>query len=408
MPYKLTRIALLATALYAAGACAEAMDYAPADKPMFSFSGFGTLGVVHSSESRADFTNSRFKPDGAGYTHTWSHSVDSRIGAQVTADFTSKLSGILQVISEQNYDGSYRPHVEWANISYAFTPDFNVLVGRIVRPVFLMSDTVKVGYANPWVRPPVEVYSLVPVTNNDGIDMSYRMRFGDITNTTRATLGNVRNISSPGGSKTSALRQRGIFNTTEYGSLTVHMGYGQAEITMEGLHPLFDAFRQFGTQGNAIADKYDCYGSRVQAKSIGASYDPGKWFLLAELAKSKAQCVIGAQTGWYVGGGYRIGKFTPYLTYAKVKVDSNTSDPGLTFDPAGLNPVLNAILGAAPVQHTISIGGRWDFAKSADFKLQYDQSRHGADSPGFLSKTQPDFQSGGKVDLFSATIDFVF
>src|SRR5471030_2715359 len=39
MPYKLTCIALLAMALYAAGARAD-----DPDAPMFSFSGFGTLG----------------------------------------------------------------------------------------------------------------------------------------------------------------------------------------------------------------------------------------------------------------------------------------------------------------------------------------------------------------------------
>src|SRR5271155_5261412 len=76
---------------------------------IFSFSGFGTLGVVHSSESEADFTNSLFKPNGAGYTRAWSPDVDSRLGAQVTANVTSQLSAVVQVISEQLYDNTYRP-----------------------------------------------------------------------------------------------------------------------------------------------------------------------------------------------------------------------------------------------------------------------------------------------------------
>ncbi len=116
---KLTHIALLATALYAAGASAD--DF---EAPMFSFSGFGTLGVVHSSEDQADFTSSIFKPDGAGYSHDWSADVDSLIGGQVTPISPQKLSAVLQVIAEQNYDNTYRPHVEWANIEYQFTPEF--------------------------------------------------------------------------------------------------------------------------------------------------------------------------------------------------------------------------------------------------------------------------------------------
>ena len=116
---KLTHITLLAAALYAAGACADDLE-----APLFSFSGFGTLGVVHSSEDQADFTSSIFKPDGAGYSHAWSADVDSLIGGQVTASFTPKLSAVLQVIAEQNYDDTYQPHVEWANIQYQFTPEF--------------------------------------------------------------------------------------------------------------------------------------------------------------------------------------------------------------------------------------------------------------------------------------------
>src|SRR5882672_4713402 len=114
--------ALLAVAPYGARA-------AEADAPMFSFSGFGTLGVVHSSETQADFTSSILKPNGAGHSHSWSADVDSLIAAQVSANFTPRLSAVLQVISEQHYDGTYRPHVEWANIKYQFTPDFGVRVG---------------------------------------------------------------------------------------------------------------------------------------------------------------------------------------------------------------------------------------------------------------------------------------
>ena len=71
-------------------------------------------GEVHSSEDRADFTTCVFKPNGAGCSGAWSAAVDSLIAAQVTADFTRKLSGVLQVLSEQNPDNSYWPHIRWA------------------------------------------------------------------------------------------------------------------------------------------------------------------------------------------------------------------------------------------------------------------------------------------------------
>lgn len=189
---KLTHIALLATTLYITGASANEFE-----TPKFSFSGFGTLGVVHTSEDQADFTSSLSKPNGAGYSHAWSVDVDSLIGGQVTANLSPKLSAVLQVIAEQNYDNTYQPHVEWANIKYQFTPKFSARAGRTVLPTFLLSDTRKVGYTYPWVRPPLEVYRLMPVTNIDGVDARYSLYTGEISNNLQANYGNVK-IKLPG------------------------------------------------------------------------------------------------------------------------------------------------------------------------------------------------------------------
>jgi hypothetical protein len=406
-----TVIVLAALALYASG-----IHAAEPDAPMFSFSGFGTLGLVHSSEDQADFTSSVFKPNGAGYTHDWSPDVDSRLAAQVTGNFTPKLSAILQVISEQNYDNKYTPAVEWANIRYAFTPDFSVRAGRIVLPTFLVSDFRKVGYANPWVRPSVEVYGLVPITNNDGVDASYRLRLGEITNTVQVSYGSTE-AKIVDGSEIEGQDQWGIFNTAEYGPLTIHLTYYQSNFSIESLGPLFDGFRQFGAEGIAIADKYECNGKRVRLAGLGGSYDPGNWFLMGEWARREGDCFIGGNTAWYVSGGFRFGKFTPYLTYAQTKADTNTSDPGLTVSAlppflagaaTALNAGLNAALATSPVQKTISIGGRWDFRKNADLKLQYDHTRLGEGSAGVLINLQPGFQTGGEFGVFSAVVDFVF
>lgn len=402
--YKLTPIALLAMALHAAGARADD----DADTSMFSFSGFGTLGVVHSSEDQADFTSSLFKPNGAGHSHAWSADVDSLIAAQVTADFTPQLSAILQVISEQNYDNTYRPHVEWANIRYQFTPDFSVRAGRTVLPAFLLSDTRKVGYTYPWVRPPLEVYRLLPVTASDGLDLSYRLHLGELANTLQVDVGKKDTKLVNNGGTAEAKGSWGLSNTTEYGSLTTRITYQKSYLTIASLNALFDAFRQFGPQGAAIADKYDSDDKPINFIGVGVSYDPGNWFVMGEWGKADTHSSIGKLMGWYLSGGYRFGKFTPYVTYARANAD-NLSDPGLAAPgAAGLNAALNSILSSKPVQNTISIGGRWDFMKNADFKLQFDHTDIGTGSSGVLNNIQPGFQPGGKVNVLSATVDFVF
>jgi len=398
-------------------ACAYSADNAAdSGQSMFSFSGFGTLGVVHSSEHDADFTSSIFKPNGAGYSHDWSPDVDSLLGAQVIASFTPRLSAMLQVISWQTYDNTYTPHVEWANIKYELIPEASIRVGRTVLASFLVADTRDIGYANPWVRPPVEVYSLVPIDSSDGIDASYRWHLGNLVQTIVGNYG-ATTSTQPNGTNAEARRRWNISDTLEYGAATLRIAYQRANLTLDGLHTFISAFRQFGPQGEVIADKYDPYRKTLEFIGIGGLYNPGDWFLTGEWGTSQFHSVLGESTAWYVSGGYRLARFTPYLTYGALKANSNTSDPGLNVSalppylaaPAmGLNAGLNAILGSIAVQNTTSAGVRWDFMKSVDLKLQCDHTRLGAGSPGLLINLQPGFQRGGTVNLFSAAIDFIW
>jgi hypothetical protein len=411
--YQLNAIVLVALLWCPAAASAAAED---PDASMWSFSAFGTWGLVHSSEDRADFTASPLQLDGAGYTHAWSPDVDSRLGAQATAHFTPQLSAMLQVISEQDYDKTYRPHVNWANITYQPTPEFSVRVGRILLPTFLISDSRKVGYANPWVRPPVEVYSLSPIFNSDGADASYKMHVGEVVNTLVGTYGKT-DFGVPQGGTFDVKHLWVIADTVEYGALTVHIAYQESSYSYDHLDALFDAFRQFGPLGTALADKYDLDDKRAQLITVGAMYDPGKWFVTGEWGRRNLHSAVGESAAWYLSGGFRLARFTPYLTYSQATAETKTSDPGLNVSalppylagPAtGLNAALNALLATDAVQNTISVGSRWDVMKNIDIKLQYDHIDLGAGSAGTLVNVQPGFQLGGAVNLFSIAIDFVW
>lgn len=375
---------------------------------MFSVGGFGTLGAVHSSERSADFTGSAFKPNGAGHSRSWSAGVDSLIGAQLTANFTPRLSAVVQLIAEQRYTNSYWPHVEWANLRYQFTPDFSLRIGRVVLPSFLVADYRKVGYANPWVRPPLEVYSLIPVSSIDGADASYRMRLGEATNILQADYGGSES-KIPGHGAVRAKQVCGFTDTVEYGAVTARVSYQQGKVTIDSFDPLFAAYRQFGPGGVALADRYEPHGKLLQFFGAGASYDPGDWFVMGEWGIASRHSVIRRQTGWYATGGYRYKKITPYFTLGQLQADDHSSDPGLAAPGAArLNATFNQILRSTPVQNTLSVGGRWDFARNVDLKMQYDHVRIGAASPGTLVNLQPGFQPGGHVNLFSIAVDFVF
>ncbi len=364
---------LLMTAL---ASSAWAADEGERTSP-FTYSGFGTLGLVHSTESKADFAESLFQPDGAGHSATWAKGVDSLAGGQVAANVNDRLSAVLQVIVKERWDGRYKPVVEWANVKYAFTPDFSVRIGRIVLPSFLDSETRYVGFSNPWVRPPVEIFSMQPVTSSDGVDTSFRFRFGGVTNTIVALYGSDRFITTDG-SVNHAKDLATIAYTMDYGYLTLHAAYLKTRLTIAAVADIpVPAIAALGT---------DAPG---RFASIGANYDPGNWFVQGEFARVSVPGING-QMGWYGMGGYRWGKWTPYAIFSRQ----------FQHGAVGLNP-------ASP-QKTESLGLRWDFMKKMDLKLQLDHIDLDSGSSGVFSNLQSGFQRGGGAKILSLTFDFVF
>ncbi|MGZ5085148.1 MAG: porin [Usitatibacter sp.] len=416
---RISKRVLAAAALGALGiasARADEADFA------LTLSGFGTIGAAHSDNDKADYLVDAFHPNGPGFTRSLSFDPDTRAGVQATVTLPLKLTAVLQLVTQQHYDNSYRPDVEWANVKYQATPDFSIRAGRTVLPVFLSTDTRKVGYANPWLRPPVEVYSLVPVTSTDGLDASYRMRVGDAANNTfQATLGRSEakfpTAAGLGEGTAKAKNILTLVDTFEAGFATVRLTYGQASLTIPQYAPLFDALRQMGPQGESLASRYDVNGRKVDFLGVGASYDPGTWFAIAEWARFDTHSVLGAKSAWYVSAGPRLGKFTPFATYARMKADRSTTDPGLNVAllPASaaptaalLNAALASQLDSIPRQSTLSLGLRWDFWRNAAFKVQYDRVALAPGSHGTFGNIQPGFEPGGTVRLFSAAVDFVF
>lgn len=413
-PLRTTQALLAFTLTMLSCAVVRADDDAPA--PRWTFGGYGTLGLVHSNDSRSDFTATVLNPGNAGASHEWSAAVDSRVGVQLGLDLGSNWSAVLQVVSEPTLQNGYAPMVEWANIKYQATPDLSLRVGRIALPLFLAGDYRKAGYALPWVRPPVEVYGAIPTTNSDGVDASYRWSAAGVNNVTQAFFGHTDIRVTPQAHAT-ARAMMGLSNTTTSGALTVRASAMSSELTLNLARELFAAMSQFGPQGVALAARYDVDAKRADVISLGVNYDPGAWFLMGEVGRMNARSYLGDKTVAYVSGGYRFGDLTPYLAFAASRANMATRSAGLDLSGlppplagagARLNAGLNQLLDTIPQQRSISAGVRWDLRANYALKLQYDRltPRHG--SNGTFINVQPGFQSGHPIGVMSASVDFVF
>jgi hypothetical protein len=396
-----------------ASCAATAADILPGN---WSLSGFGTAGLVHANTDTADFSNSVLKASGAGASGRWSGAVDSRLGVQLDVALLPQWSAVLQVVSEQQYNNSYRPRVEWANLKYQVTPDVALRVGRVSLPVFMAAEHRKVGYVYSEVRQPVEVSGGVPITSSDGADLSWRWKTDQLRHTTRVQYGRTEMGLSEGIS----LRARGIMGAShsiDVGSFSARASVIGAKVSVNFADPLFNGLRQFGPAGVALADRYAVDNKRFSLVALGMEYDPGTWYVRAEGGRQRSQSVLGTNVGLALGAGYRWRDFTPYVGYATVHAQTETRTSGLALAGlppqlagagAALNAGLNQLLMTLPEQSTLSIGTRWDAYENIAVKLQFERVTPHGNSRGTLINPQPGFVSDRAINVTSMTLDFVF
>jgi hypothetical protein len=398
--------------------------------PEFKFSGYGTVGVASTSEKDVDFVGDLFMPKGAGHTRGTSFDPDTRLGLQMTAKFNDQWSAVVQGVSKLQYDGSYTPQIEWANIKYKITPDLSVRLGRIALPNYTQSESRFVGYASTWLRPPEEVYGVLALTSNDGVDLTYRHAIGSANNTIQAYYGTSTSKLPTGDVKSKP--GWGVTDTVEIGSLMLRAGYTNVKLdaTIPSLGALFAGLNQFaagasavpvpafqaaGAQALALIDKYKVKDMNLSAVSLGATYDPGDWFVASEVVEFKGDGFLSNSSSWYVTGGYRFGSFTPYAIFAstRAKIDNEagidtTGAAPLATGAAGLTAGINATLRAfTATQHSAAVGMRWDFYNNMAFKFQVDRIKVGEGSNGRLRTFAP-LPVPRSLTVVSAAVDFVF
>lgn len=401
MVVKSLRMTPLALALVAFGAQAQGQS-----DSMFSFSGFGTVGLTGATKNGAEYV---IPGQVHGADKTISGEVDSKLGLQGTAKFNPMFSATVQVLTKQNGKGNWTPQVEWAFAKWQATPGLAIRAGRMGAPFFAVSDFRDVGYANTWLRPPIDVYGQVPVSHFDGADVNW----------TTQVLGKTVSLQAFGGESSSYVRQTkveikkmiGVNATAELADgLSLRVGHAQGKLTAHSdtVSGLVGALRMtpFASVGNEI----DATDKDASFSGIGLTYDEGQWVVAAEYTKRRNDSFVPDTTGWYTTVGYRVGKFTPYATLSQQKTDSsnvNNTIPGnVVVGGLPLRAVVDAVTAAQSTpQKTIGLGVRWDAWRNVAVKAQYDSIK--TTGAGQFYNVQPGFNNE-RVGVYSVAVDFVF
>lgn len=387
---------------------------AQSDPALIKFSGFGTLGAVHSSEKNADFVSTALQPDGAGHTLATAFSPDKKIGLQAYAIFGEMFSATVQGVSEYRYDRTYNPAVKLAFLKAQVTSEISIRAGRVPFPAYVISDYQKTGYAYVWVRPPVELYQFNPFTSIDGGDITWQTNVGSIALKTTAFTGSFDDRGFARGYVTefSARKIAGLSLVGVKGDSTYRAFYTQFDVTTS--NPLITAgLNQIRGGDPALANRLDVTGKKATYLSMAYQYDPGNWFFIVEAGRNAGdEDLVLHSTSGYATVGYRFGDWTPFLMVANRKTDSSltaTSTNPIPAIAAALSAGASALLASGnKAQGSYTAGLRWDFMKNFDLKLQYDAVKNASNSQGTLAAPQPAFVKGQSYNLMTINLDFVF
>jgi hypothetical protein len=359
-----------------------------ADVPPIQVSGFATFGMVATGQSDLRFIRPSVNHPGGENPDL---GPDSVIGVQGNITLGPKIAAVVQVTSRENPLGSYNPDANLAFLAYSPTPGLTVRMGRYRVPFFMLSDTVDINYANLWIRPPTEVYSLNPFNNLEGIDVLYRTSIGDFGLEFHPYFGNtVLPIYQGGRSRLNHTRGLNITVTSE--RLTLFAGHTETNFALKwsGNDFLGLSYLLHATTPNAAAILDDLSGSKGFStfSALGAQWDDGVWLLIGEYARLGSRRYTHDAHAWEVTAGRRFGNWTPYLTIAR-----HTEDKPVTSAVVAIPEVegfLQAFTAARNLsQRSITIGTRWDFYRNTALKLEFNHARISGNSWGSFFARDP-------------------
>lgn len=405
-------------ALCAATLCLPAAGAGPA----WSVRAFGTGALTWTDTSEAEFARLN---QSAGATTRPRADIDSNVGVQVSVDAGPVWSATVQALVRKGPQRHAGAELSWGYVKARLDRNWSVRAGRLGLPVYMLSDSRNIGYANTALRPPREVYALAPADHVDGVDLTWKAGLREVALSAQLFAGRNRTRLADlgGGAHVRLDGIAGLVLQAEQGALSLRLGHTRTRATADDLAPLnelMDGLRMagagYGFPELAVqADALQVRRTPTSFTSAGASYDGERLVLQAELARVRSGGYASSNSAWYLLGGWRFGSFLPYASFGQLETDRVAPNlvpaacpPGYPDECGPTLAMLSAgVAMATPTQEqkTVSLGLRWEMSASTAFKVQVDRvrPRHGT---GLFINTRPGF--AGPVVVGAAALDFVY
>lgn len=291
-------------------ACMAATPAVALNQGDYRINGFGTLGMTYLGG----------EDDGRTYgaqgqtTDSWRGDELSKLGGQMSYGITDQLNITAQVIAKAEQD-SWKGKIEWLYLSYQLSDNLMVRAGRLREPVYTYSETLDVGFSQPWLRLPDEVYSQIQSPGYEGVDavyslplsygsLSVQVAAGQSKNRRNFVSGDVYEIDSD-----NMLAGVITLDTNDFG--TFRFGYQESKVTA-------DIKFHLDTPIGPVVQGQEMDKQKGKFMSLSYRYDNGTWLTSNEVTHLDAGEGVDEKDAFYVMGGRRFGDFLAHLTYGQL------------------------------------------------------------------------------------------
>lgn len=271
----------------------------------------------------------------------------AKLGIQMTFEVAENMDLTAQLVTRGVDD--YEISAEWAYLNWEVNNELDLRIGRQRIPYYLLSEYLDVGYAYPWVAPPIELYNL-PTQQVDGLGANYAVNVGDWNLSVQAYAGQARAYTTLLESEFVTNQAWGGAFFAETGPWTFRLGYTQSNLEIAsldiggdgytlglaidgvnelalGLEQDTGLFSGLGMDVPQLAETHRGTNERTEYTSAAVMYDDGKLLVMGEIANlTLDQLAAPASDAGYLTVGYRFGKWMPHITYAKYTTHSDSDE----------------------------------------------------------------------------------
>lgn len=349
---------------------------------------------------------------------------DSNVGINFSKALNSKWDVALQFVTlMEPLDGGFT--TDWAFISYYPVQGWSFRVGTLKIPFWILSEYSHVGKEIPWVRPPIEVYSQIPVESVNGLATEYQIPLGALDFTTSLYAGSVNGVrhsripNSTEKSRYSASGIRGGMLQGEYHGVLMRANYLE---TPSDIHDsYFDIFHQDLTL-TTVSAKVDIDPILIIAENAtakGKISKGDKERIRAEYDSAIAAQIAGVQNKTIAQRQVIEKNLIQYAIQDSLVVDYNsyyvmlgvflTDDLLAHLTYAEYNSKANTAL--AGTQSSVTTGLKYDLSAATDLKMEWHHAYIKSSDKGLISfdpATTSVKELPTNVNVYSLAIDVVF